>query len=37
MLSGSIPAELGRLGKLKDLFLHDNQLEGAIPSRAGET
>ena len=31
-LSGEIPAELGNLGNLLELYLNDNQLTGEIPS-----
>ena len=31
MLSGEIPAELGRLANLRYLFLHNNELTGPIP------
>ena len=27
---------LGKLGRLKDLFLHDNRLEGPIPDELGD-
>jgi hypothetical protein len=36
-LSGSIPAELADLGKLKSLALNLNQLTGGIPSRARQS
>ncbi|KAI4372175.1 hypothetical protein MLD38_010444 [Melastoma candidum] len=34
-LSGSIPPELGKLGRLRVLSLHDNNLYGNIPSELG--
>ena len=34
-LSGSIPAELGRLSRLSDLSLQSNQLSGSIPAELG--
>ena len=34
-LSGTIPSELGGLGELRWLMLHDNRLSGAIPSELG--
>ena len=35
MLSGSIPASLGRLGKLENLWLRENKLSGEIPAALG--
>ena len=32
-LTGEIPAELGRLDKLEELHLSENQLTGCIPAR----
>lgn len=34
-LSGPIPAEIGKLSKLKYLYLHDSQLCGYIPEICG--
>ena len=34
-LSGSIPAELGNLANLKELYLIGNQLSGSIPAELG--
>ena len=34
-LSGPIPAELGRLANLTELYLYDNQLSGPIPAELG--
>ena len=34
-MSGTIPAELGQLGNLQQLWLFDNQLTGAIPAKLG--
>ena len=34
-LTGTLPAELGNLGKLKYLNLHENQLTGSIPANFG--
>ena len=35
-LSGTIPAELGQLGQLIQLNLHNNQLSGMIPAELGQ-
>ena len=35
-LDGSIPAELGRLGHLRDLWLYDNALTGPLPPELGD-
>ena len=35
MLIGSIPASLGRLGKLENLWLRENKLSGEIPAVLG--
>jgi len=33
-LTGTIPQELGNLKNLKNLWLHNNQLKGQIPSHS---
>ena len=35
-MSGSIPAELGNLDELRDLYLNNNQLSGTIPAELGD-
>ena len=35
-LRGSIPAEVGRLRKLRNLYLNDNELSGPIPPSLGQ-
>ena len=35
MLSGSIPAELGNLTDVRDLYLHENSFVGTIPRELG--
>ena len=35
-LSGQIPADLGRLGNLEELWLYTNALSGTIPSEMGD-
>jgi hypothetical protein len=31
-LSGTLPAQLGRLTKLTELLLHENHIRGALPT-----